>query len=438
MHPIKSAGAAMLLASVSLGAQAAVSEQEVADLKQQVQALLARVEQLEARNQELSAGAAPAAKIEALEVRVADIEATNEAQTDRLAQAAAFDRAADWAGKLKWKGDFRYRHEMIDQEGSAERNRQRVRGRLGLDAKVYDTITAGFLLATGDGLDPRSTNQTLGDSNLRDSIQVDQVYVAWNAFTNATLVAGKQAQPWFRPGGSLVYDSDVNPEGVALRWGDKTGPFANAWGFWLSEVSAGADANLVGAQFGWRTSAGLTVAASYHDYGAIQRSTLAFTDFPAGNSTYNGNSSCNLPAPTTGAIRCYVYDYDILGLSVEYATQVGALPLQLWAGYVENQDPSDLNTGYDVGFRLGRASDPGTWEIALLYQDVEKDAQWAGFIDSDFAGGSTQGKGLQFRGGWTPVRNVALNLTYFDNQRNYDTSSEVDYQRLQLDFNFRF
>jgi hypothetical protein len=437
MRAFKSAGAAMLLASVSLASQSAVSEQEVADLKQQVQALLARVEQLEAQNQVLAAGAAPAAKMEALEVRVADIEASNDNQTDKIAQTSAKATAADWATRIKWKGDLRYRHEMIDQENSAERNRHRVRGRFGFDAKLYDTITAGLQLATGDGLDPRSTNQTLGDSNLRDSIQLDQAYVAWNAFTNGTVIAGKQAQPWFRPGGSLFYDSDVNPEGVALRWGYKTGPFVNAWGLWLSEVSAGADANIFGAQVGWKTGFGLTVAASYHDYGAIQNSTLAFTDFPAGNSTYNGNSSCNLPPPAVPT-RCYVYDYDILGLSAEYSMQVGALPLLLWAEYIENQDPSDLNSGYDVGFRLGRASDPGTWEIALLYQDAEKDAQWAGFIDSDFAGGSTQGKGLQFKGGWAPVKNVALNLTYFDNDRNYDTSSEVDYQRLQLDFNFKF
>ena len=43
--------------------------------------------------------------------------------------------------------------------------------------------------------------------------------------------------------------------------------------------------------------------------------------------------------------------------------------------------------------------DPGSWEVALLYQDVEKDAQWGGVIDSDFAGGATQGKGWLLRGG---------------------------------------
>jgi hypothetical protein len=439
MRKFMTAGAVGMVLAAPLSSQAAVSDQEVADLKQQVQALLSRVQQLEAQNTQLAAGAAPAeaGKIEALETRVEEIESTNDRQTDQLAQGVAKDKSADWATKLKWKGDLRYRHEAIQQELSADRTRHRIRARFGFDAKISDTLSTGLQIATGDPLDPRSTNSTLGDSNQRDGIQLDLAYVDWKAFTDTTLTAGKQKYPWFRPGGSLFYDGDINPEGAALKWGGKTGPFANAWGLWLSEVSSGADANLVGAQLGWVTGFGLTLALSYHDYGALQRSSLVFTEYPAGNSTYGGNTSCNTPPPAT-ATQCYRYDYNVLGFGAEYNMQVGSLPLQFWGDYLENQDPSDLNTGYNVGVKLGKASDPGTWEIALLYQDLEKDATWAGFIDSDFAGGSTQGQGLQFKGAWAPVKNASLNLTYFDNTRNYDTTSERDYERLQLDFNFKF
>lgn len=437
MRKIMTAGAVGLVLSAPLPAAAAVSEQEVAELRQQVEALLQRVQQLEAR--EASAGGAPpAARVEEIEQRLADIETTNDNQTDKLAQAAAVAKSADWATKLKWKGDFRYRHEMIQEETRDDRTRQRIRARLGLDAKLSDTLSAGLQIAAGDPLDPRSTNATLGAANIRKNVALDQAYVNWRAFADTTVTAGKQSHPWYRPGGSLLYDGDVNPEGVAVKWGGKAGPFANGWGLWLSEESSGADANLVGGQVGWATRFGLTVALTYQDFGALQNSTLVFNEFPAGNSTYLGNSACNLPAPGTGATQCYVYDYDILGLSAEFATTVGALPLSLWGDYIENQDPGDLNTGYNVGFRLGKASNPGSWELALLYQDVEKDAQWGGFIDSDFAGGATQGKGMQFKGGWVPAKNVALNLTWFDNTRNYDTASERDYQRLQLDFNFKF
>lgn len=436
MHPIKSAGAAMLFASVSLGAQAAVSEQEVADLKQQVQALLARVEQLEARNHELAAGAGPAARMEALEVRVAEVEATNEAQTDRLAQAAAFDRTADWAGKLKWKGDFRYRHEAIQEEDRADRTRHRIRGRIGLEAKVTDTIKAYVGVATGDPTDPRSTNATLGGGGARKNIALDYGYVDWTAFDGAVVSLGKMKYPFERFGGSLFYDSDVNPEGASIRYSAGNGLFGSAYGFWIDESGSGADANVFGAQLGWAGAGGLKLAVSYNDYGAIQRNSAGLVDL-GGNSTYTGDRNCNLPAAAP-TVACYLYDYDILGVGAEYAFQLGVLPVALWADYLENTAADDLNQGYNLGFRLGKASDPGSWELALLYQDVEKDAQWGGVIDSDFAGGATQGKGLQLRGGWVPTRNVALNLTYFDNVRSYDTPSEKDYERLQLDFSFKF
>jgi hypothetical protein len=37
-----------------------------------------------------------------------------------------------------------------------------------------------------------------------------------------------------------------------------------------------------------------------------------------------------------------------------------------------------------------------------------------------------------------PIKNTSLNLTYFDNTKNYDTASARDYQRLQLDFSMKF
>ncbi len=441
MRNFITAGAVGLILSAPLAAHAAVSDQEVADLKQQVQALLARVQQLETQNSgPVTAGSAPqsSVRVEQLEARVAEIETTNDRQTDQFAQAVAKDKSLDWASKLKLRGDLRYRHEMIDEESRATRDRQRIRARVGLDAKVTDNVSAGFQIATGTPDDPRSTNATLTDSNQRKGVQLDLAYIDWTVFADTTVTAGKQKYPWYRPGGSLFYDGDVNPEGVAVKWGGKAGPFASAWGLWLSEVSSGSDASLIGAQLGWATDFGLTVAVIYHDFGAVQGSSLSFADYPAGNSTYSGNSSCNLPAPLTGARSCYLNDYNLLGVSAEYSTKVGALPLAVWGDYIDNQDASDLNTGYNIGMKLGKASDPGSWEVGVLYQDVEADAQWGGFVDSDFAGGTTQGKGIQVKGGWAPVKNVALNLAWFDNTRSYDMASERDYQRLQLDFSIKF
>jgi len=432
------AGAVSLALATPLTAHAAVSEKEVAELKAQVEALLARVQQLETRNSQLAAAsvtpAADPARVAELEARVAEIESTNDRQTDQLAQAAAKDKGVDWASKVKLKGDFRYRHEMIDEEGKDQRDRQRIRARLGLEAKVADNMKAHLQFATGDLTDPRSTNATLGNSNLRKTIALDLGYVDWTVANGTVVSLGKMKYPFERFGGSLFYDGDVNPEGGAIRYGAGNGLFASGWGFWLNEFSSQADPMVYGAQVGWQTGFGLKVAATYQNFSALQGNTAGLIDF-GGNTTYGAaGTSCT----GTGPVPCYLYDYDLVEVSAEYGFNVAGRPVSVWADYIQNTAVDDLNEGYNLGVKLGKASDPGSWELAALYQDLEKDAAWGGWIDSDFGGGTTQAKGFQFKGAWVPVKNTSLNLTWFQNTRDYDASSETDYQRLQLDFSMKF
>jgi Putative porin len=92
---------------------------------------------------------------------------------------------------------------------------------------------------------------------------------------------------------------------------------------------------------------------------------------------------------------------------------------------------------------FGKASNPQTWEFGAAYQVIEKDALFGQLIDSDFAGGATDAEGWVMRAGFAPVRNWALNATYFLNSRNRDVptslgQTETDYDRLQVDFNVKF
>lgn len=427
MHKWICAGALGLGLAAAAPALAAVDPDELAELKRQVAALAARVEALEAENARL-AGAAPAAPAVA----------TAPVASAPAVPAAAAAAPAGWFDRLRIDGDLRYRHDHVEDEGRPDRDRQRIRARLGLTADLGESLTAGLRLATGDATNPRSTNVTFGDSNQRKDVGLDLAYVAWRARPDLVLTLGKQAYPWLRASGSMLYDSDVNPEGLALAWGGRTGPFLNAWALWLQEQGAGADANLVGAQLGWSGAGGLTLAASYHDYGAMQGSSFGYSGYPAGNTTFAGDAGCNLPAPATGALRCLAYDYDILGLTAQYATRLGRLPLVLWAEYLENLEAPGDDSGYSVGATLGRARDPGSWELRLMYQDVGADAQWGGMTDSNFGGGATQARGVLIRGGYVPAKNLVLNLSLFENSRDYDRPGERDFRLLQLDLNLRF
>jgi hypothetical protein len=122
---------------------------------------------------------------------------------------------------------------------------------------------------------------------------------------------------------------------------------------------------------------------------------------------------------------------------------MGELPLTLWADAAKNQDPDDLDTAWSAGVMLGKASNYRTWELGALYQVVEKDALFAQLIDSDFAGGVSDTEGWVLRGAYAPVKNWVLNATYFMNKRNRDVAAssgqtDIDYDRLQVDFNVKF
>src|SRR6186713_606492 len=87
------------------------------------------------------------AQLEALQKKVAELETQQKQQQevadktlDQVAQQKA--NVGDWVGRFTWKGDIRYRNEDIKQEGTKERNRDRIRVRAGLVAKVNDTVTA--------------------------------------------------------------------------------------------------------------------------------------------------------------------------------------------------------------------------------------------------------------------------------------------------------
>ena len=61
---------------------------------------------------------------------------------------------------------------------TTERDRARIRFRLGAETKVNDQTKVLFGLATG-GTDPRSTNQTLENSFELKDIRLDYVYAEY-------------------------------------------------------------------------------------------------------------------------------------------------------------------------------------------------------------------------------------------------------------------
>ena len=108
-------------------------------------------------------------RIERLEAEIAYLKDNARANRREIAEADVAlaklpdieksSRAADWAGKIRVKGDFRYRHEQIDDASlTTDRLRHRVRVRLGVEAArivdVYRAMTASSTPATNASRSP--------------------------------------------------------------------------------------------------------------------------------------------------------------------------------------------------------------------------------------------------------------------------------------------
>jgi hypothetical protein len=439
--------AALVMATADASAQ---SRAEWQAMQAQLEALSQRLNRLEAANNALQAENTDLKAV--VERRDAEMDYLK-SQTRELREETAVAsneiskvKGADWATRIKLKGDLRYRHEQFSSErvvddkaeDAADRYRHRIRARLGFEAKPIDDVLVGVQLATG-GDDPRSTNQTLGGTGTTKSIGLDLAYVDWNWFAGSHAILGKHKYSFWRPGQSLLYDSDFNPEGGAVTF-DRGMFFGGAYGWWITEQYSSnpkgenADTNIFGGQLGLKTPLFgdnlLTAALHYYDCGACKDQS------PLYNNSGNGNTTYRVGTDTRNYLE---YDYEVLMLSAALAIPIGDLPLTLWADYGQNLASGvEYDTAWGAGVMLGKASNRRTWEAGVFYQSLDKDALYAQLVDSDFGNGNTDTEGWVFKGGYAPAKNWVINATYFLNTLNKDVGTELDYQRLQLDLNYKF
>ena len=352
--------------------------------------------------------------------------------------------AKDVANRWKWKGDIRFRNEEIDQQFSPDRNRNRIRVRMGATAIINDNAKAEVAFTTTENGDARSGNQTLSDVNSKKSFDLDLAYVEYNLSPEAKLVVGKQKYPWFKTS-SYFFDNDVNPEGASLAYNHTSGLFANMSLNDLSERSAFTDSTMMEYQVGYRgkvnADTSYVLAYGYFDHRAVQ----GYSVIQSVGGGFFGNTT-KTTGCLGGATTCLVNDYDVQNLSAELTTRFLDRPLVVFADYAKNKKATLYNTAKSYGFTLGKASLPGSYEIGYVYQKTGKDALFAQFVDSDFAGGNTDGKGHVIKGAYQLAKNYKLNATYFINKTNNDVATTVnglsikdrDYKRLQLDLNYTF
>ncbi|AIR87771.1 putative porin [Pseudomonas cremoricolorata] len=354
--------------------------------------------------------------------------AAQKAQSERM---SSFEQKVAWAAKTQIKGDVRLRYEDVNvndpNSRSNNQDRERVRARVGFYSEINPQVDAGVRIATGSSADARSTNQSLDNYFEKKSLWVDLAYLDWHptAIPNLHLIGGKMQQPWVSMG-DIIWDSDINPEGVAATYKHDLGGaevFGSIGHYMLKDnvdgngVQFKHDAQLYHAQLGTKFAA---------------TDALKFT---VGASLYGYDN--DKPSAVLRALGNTTDEFQL----VEGFGQVDftgfAIPLSAYGQYVKNTESTD---GMDQAWLAGLKTKIGTWSLDYNYRDVQRNGVVSAFTDSDFGNGFTGSRGHKFKVGYEIDKNFSLGAAYLMAKTDYSNlpNSNADVDTLQVDLEAKF
>lgn len=360
---------------------------------------------------------------------------------------------SEWLDIIRVSGDMRLRHEMSHKKspGAVEQNRQRIRFRLGVEARLPENLSLHFRFATGAGSQV-STNQSFDNLSQQKEVRFDQYYATWTPqHTDAELIklaAGRlQNNFWRTTTSEIVWDDDFNPEGFTQSLDCSLGNsrvFVNLMQMVVDEdETTKADQWMVGGQVG--TEMGISgkshvrIGMAYYEWINEDSSVGA-----AGN-VHNFGQLTALEGNRRAADNSLLNNFGVAELTTEIATRLHDRPLAIQATIIENVRARRTftpraNKGWQAGARYGKADTGRSWETAYYYRRVETDATVADIADSDFGDGGTNRKGHIFWAACNPMKWLQFRTKYSVSKvLNETLAPNVDtVSRLQVDAAIRF
>jgi hypothetical protein len=429
--------------------------------------------------------------------------------TKDIAQAKSIS-SPEWTQRIRWGGDVRFRTQGdwgkpvnnqvfrgVNTNPQAtgaqpatnntdlrnQRIRERVRGRFWMEGKVNDFTYSGVRFA-GGLTDSRSTNDTLDDYWSKDFVMFDQYWMRFDApsdfvrdygqyFSDLKLWAGRFNIPFEYS--EIVWDSDINPQGMALQYGsadirlmDGTPSFnifTNLGFFWLNEEQFfNTDDILYAGQMGLRTepfgpfNSTLMFAGAIYDFANLKDKTpqnSARTNTRVWLGDYRWG--INVPADVLK------YEYNVMDLLFTLDNSKffeWNIPHGFYADYIHNASAGTKeNTGYMLGGYVGskKIKNPGDWKVRCEWRHIERDAIPDFMPDSDFygfgtyvstaqpsgingcpAGGGTNGRGINMALEYQLFKNTALNFEYYWMKPIISFDKTDPWNELQIDIITKF
>jgi hypothetical protein len=363
-----------------------------------------------------------------------------------------------------------------------ERERERYRLRLGLRGTLLDDWFFGVRLETSNN--ERSTNVTFGDDTASstpggggpfeknsDVVYVGQAYGGYKGFPGVTLTAGRMPNPMVNT--RMVWDPDINPEGLAEQWkhtfvfgaepapppsyskdSSKDGkaiaqpapePFlkldlftnfgqfvyadsnpenplgaratttANGGNQLIPNTDAFLLAWQVGARFNFPHNFYFQLAPTLYNYTGNGQT---FNVHYQGGSPYVTNSA-SLAENQTGINSLLIFD-----MPAEFGWKAWGLPMRIFTDFATNFEANQRadaagNSGqgaqryaFQAGLGIGQLKKKHDWEVDVWYQQIQQYALDPNLIDDDIFNAQENMHGVAVQATYNFTAAVNLQLTY--------------------------
>jgi hypothetical protein len=349
-----------------------------------------------------------------------------------------------------------------------ERQRERYRLRVGLRGTLADDWFFGLRLETSAS--SRSTNVTFGGDSSNgpfskgdDGIFVGQAYFGYTGFPDFKLTGGRMPQPLITT--SMLWDDDINPEGLAEQWkhswtfniggggGEavqsyskegkgvvaaaaepfklKLDVFANFAQFVYDDenpenpigpnptVSSGGQAGQkipTGDAFmlAWQAGARLTFPNTVY----VQLAPTLY-NYTGNGDTFNIHFNGDPGGNQTGINSLLIFD-----LPAEIGWKLWDMPMRIFGEFADNFEGPDRaraaghpdHTGqhyaWMIGGAIGQLKAKSDWELRAWYQYAGQFALDPNLVDSDIYDSRVNERGVAVKAGYMLADAISLNLTW--------------------------
>jgi hypothetical protein len=313
---------------------------------------------------------------------------------------------------------------------------ERLRVRLGIDAKLSDAVRTEVRIATGSTDSRVSTTQPLGSAFNKYSLWLDRGFIAYDPAQWMGVKVGRMSNPFV--GSDLMWDDNLNFDGLTLNFRDKKAdgfvPYATLGAFPLSIESSPAKPygrTLFAVQAGAATDVSTKTRArfglAYYNFHNLEghvesednyltgagalTPTYANTEYQAG-MRQKGNTLVRINAANDSSATIWGLSSRFkpihFGFGIDNA-RTDAMHLIFSADYVKNlaYDRSEIQTrtgvaptdgsssGYQIKFLTGApvVRRKGEWNASVAFRNLGSDAVPDAFVDGTLGGGGTNLRG---------------------------------------------